>query len=231
MLNGIEVSQASNLVNSMIPGLTFTILGESTEPVTLTLATSRSKIAASLQSFVTAFNSLRAQLTAQIGKGAGLLSGHVLIRQLQSELRAIAGFRAAGSDLHGLAELGINFDGTGQASFDQAAFDRLPDARLGEAFDFLGASGLGEYATRLKQFSDPISGLIRAEQDGLDRVDRALQAQMESITQRIEVMRAGLARKLQQADTLLAALASQQTTIKATLQGLNSVLYGRKDEQ
>jgi flagellar capping protein FliD len=78
--------------------------------------------------------------------------------------------------------------------------------------------------------SDPVTGLIRAEQDGIDRVDHALQTQAEQLTERIVVMRAGLAIKLQQADALLASLESQQTLLTASLQGLNSVLYGRNTD-
>jgi hypothetical protein len=41
-------------------------------------------------------------------------------------------------------------------------------------------------------------------------------------------MQKGLALKLQQADSLLASLESQQNVIKASLQGLNVVLYGKQ---
>jgi flagellar hook-associated protein 2 len=231
-LNGIAIEQSSNLVNSVIPGLTFTLLAESAAPVTLSLETDRSKLSAALQNFVSAYNHTRAQVSAQVGPAAGLLSGHVVVRQLQAELRNVASYRASEGEIRGLADLGISFDSAGKASFDSGALNGLAQSALEDAFSFLGSAnqGLGGFSLKLRQYSDPISGLIRSEQNGLDRVDRALQAQMDALAARIDVMRRGLARKLQEADALLARLEAQQTTLKASLLGLNHVLYGRNDD-
>jgi flagellar capping protein FliD len=189
-------------------------------------------LAGALQSFVAAYNSARGQVSGQVGPAAGLLSGHVIIRQFQTELRQIAGFRTLTGSVKNLTDLGIAFDTSGKASFDASTINGFSEAQLSSAFEFAGTAsqGLGGFSVKLRQFSDPITGLIRTEQDGLDRIDRALQGQMSALTERIAVMRAGLAIKLQQADTLLATLESQQSTLKATLQGLSSVLYGRNDD-
>src|SRR5262249_42931560 len=48
-LNGIDVSQAGNVVNSVVPGITFTLAGATNSPVTLSLATDRSQVSAALQ--------------------------------------------------------------------------------------------------------------------------------------------------------------------------------------
>lgn len=230
-LNGIEVRQNRNLVNSVIPGITFNVLAETGDPVQLTLATDRSKLASGLSSFVANFNALRQQLNAQQGPAAGLLSGNSLVLQLSGQLRQIASHRAADGSVRSLADLGVTFDTSGQMQFDRAKLDGLTADQASDAFAFLGnaAGGLGRFAGGLKQFSDPISGLIKTEQDGLDRVDRNLQDQIAKLTDRLTVMQKGLAAKLQQADSLLAALESQQNTIKASLLGLNNVLYGKQD--
>jgi flagellar capping protein FliD len=156
----------------------------------------------------------------------------VVVRQLQAELRNVASYRASEGEIRGLADLGISFDSAGKASFDSGALNGLAQSALEDAFSFLGSAnqGLGGFSLKLRQYSDPISGLIRSEQNGLDRVDRALQAQMDALAARIDVMRRGLARKLQEADALLARLEAQQTTLKASLLGLNHVLYGRNDD-
>lgn len=230
-LNGIEVRQNRNLVNSVIPGITFNVLAETGDPVQLTLATDRSKLASGLSSFVANFNALRQQLNAQQGPAAGLLSGNSLVLQLNGQLRQIASHRAADGSVRSLADLGVTFDTSGQMQFDRAKLDGLTADQASDAFAFLGnaAGGLGRFTGGLKQFSDPISGLIKTEQDGLDRVDRNLQDQIAKLTDRLAVMQKGLAAKLQQADSLLAALESQQNTIKASLLGLNNVLYGKQD--
>jgi flagellar hook-associated protein 2 len=230
-LNGIPVHQSRNLVNSVIPGVTFTVLDKTTDPVQLTLASDRSKLSFALSSFVSNFNALRQQLNAQQGPTAGLLSGNSLVLQLSGLSRQITSQRAADGSIRSLAELGVTFDTNGQMQFDQKKVDGLTADQVSDSFAFLGnsAQGLGHFATSLRQFSDPVSGLIKTEQDGLDRVDRAFQDQIAKLNDRITVMQKGLARKLQQADALLATLESQQNTIKASVQGLNSVLYGKNE--
>lgn len=230
-LNGIEVRQSRNLVNSVVPGMTFTVHAATNDPVELSLTSNRPALSNTLQAFVNGFNSLRGQVNAQTGAGAGLLTGNSIMVQLGGKLREISSHRAFDGEIRGLADLGITFDSRGQASFDSTAVSNFTEEQLADAFTYLsGAStGLGKHAASLKQFSDPISGVIRLEQQGLDRVDQALQKQIETLTERIVVMQRGLALKLQQADSLLASLESQQNRVKASIQGLNSVLYGRNE--
>lgn len=229
-LNGIEVRQSRNLVNSVVPGLTFTVLKESNTATRLSLATDRSDLAAALSNFAGSFNTVRGQLNSQVGSAAGLLTGSSLVTQFSGQLRQMAAHRVASGSIKSLVELGLKFDSKGAVSFDAAVLDGLTDEQMGDAFEFLGntATGLGKYAGGLRQFTDPISGLIKLEQEGLDRVDASLQKQIARLADRLDVMQRGLALKLQQADSLLASLESQQNTVKASLQGLNVVLYGKQ---
>lgn len=231
-LNGIQVRQSSNLVNSVVPGLTFTVQQATNDPVELSLKSNQSALSSSLQDFVNGFNALRGQVNSQTGSGAGLLTGSSVIVQLSAKLREISSHRATDGSIRGLADLGITFDSSGQASFDSSVLNNLSEQQLDDAFTFLGdeSAGLGKFAKDLKQFSDPISGVIKLEQQGLDRIDQALQKQIDALNDRLDVMQKGLAQKLQQADTLLASLESQQNVVKASLQGLNSVLYSKQDQ-
>lgn len=230
-LNGIEVRQSRNLVNTVIPGMTFTVLAKSDDPVQLTLASDRSQLSSALAGFVSNFNTLRQQLNAQQGSAAGLLSGNSLVLQLSGQMRQLASHRGMEGSIRSLADLGVTFNSTGEMVFDSKKLNELTGDQIADSFAFLGnkAGGLGRFASGLRQFSDPIGGLIRLEQDGLDRVDRRLQEQIAELTGRITVMQKGLALKLQQADALLASLEGQQTMIQASIKGLNSVLYGRND--
>lgn len=229
-LNGIEVRQSRNTVNSVVPGLTFTIQKESSDPVELNLSSDRSQLSAGLATFANAYNTVRQQVNGQIGSAAGILTGSSLVVQLGGVLRQIGSQRASSGETKSLADLGVTFDSKGMMKVDPALVDGLTNEQLSDAFTFLddSASGLGRFAKSLRQFSDPINGLIKLEQDGLDRTDRALQDQVAKLTERLTVMRNGLSLRLQQADTLLAKLESQQNTVKASLQGLNVVLYGKQ---
>jgi flagellar hook-associated protein 2 len=222
-LNGIDISQPGNVVNNVIPGVTFTVAASSAAPVTLSLASDRGQLSSALEDFVTKYNSLQTQLKP------GVLSGDTAVMQLQNVLRQIISYRTSSGSVKTLADLGIEFNSTGQASFNQNTFDGLTDTQISDAFQYLGSTttGLGGFSTSLSQFSDPISGLIKMEQDGIDRTDRSFQDQIDTLNDRINVMQKSLAARLHAADALLAGLQSQQQELNSTLQSLSLVLYGK----
>jgi len=231
-LNGITVTQTTNQVNSVIPGVTFGLLGPSASPVTLTLATDRSQLSSALNDFVTQYNTLKSAVTAQVGERAGLLTGNPLIAGLQQSLREVTSYRASTGGVRSLTDLGITFDNTGKAQFDTPTFNALSDSSISSAFQFVGTatSGLAGFGTKLTQYSDPITGLIRQEQDGIDRLDQHLQQQIETLTTRATDVQTKLLNRLTQADSLLAQLESQQNFLSASLQSLNLVLYGKSNQ-
>lgn len=231
-LNGITIDQPGNVVNSTVPGLSFTIRAASATPVTLTLATDRSKLQSGLEDFVKNLNALRGEVNKQIGPAAGALSGSSVITQLSSKLREIGAYQIGSGSVKNLSDLGITFNSSGLAEFNASKFTSLSDIDIDNAFIFLGTAltGFGGLAKDLRQIGDPVSGLIKSEQDGLDRTDKQLQAQIAAMNERILIMRNGLAVKLHAADAVLATLAQQQKQLTASLQGLNVTLYGKKND-
>ncbi|HEV2199053.1 MAG TPA: flagellar filament capping protein FliD [Bryobacteraceae bacterium] len=229
-LNGIDITQPGNTVNAVIPGVTFQLLKGSASAVTITLESNPSQLSSALQDFVTRYNALSGQLQAQVGPSAGLLSGDLVISQLQNTLWQLTTFTdtAAGS-VNNIGQLGISFnDTTGQLSFDQNAFNALSSTQVSDGFKFLNslAGGAGNFTAQLQSYTDPISGLIATEQQGFTTTDQHIQSQIAALTDRINVMQTNLQLQLAQADALEASLESQQKTITASLLGLNFVLYG-----
>ena len=230
-LNGIDVSQKGNVVNSVIPGVTFSLLKASASPVTLTLATDRSQLSSALSSFVGDYNSLRAQLDSQSGTSAGFLAGQPTVTQLNRLLRQVASYKDTTGAVRSIEDLGISFSNTGKASLDSAKFNALSNSQVAAGFSFIGtaSTGLGKFAKSFTQFSDPLSGVIRLEQDGIDRTDKQLQSRISLLTERINAMQTALSQRLAHADTLSARLESQQSNLTASLQGLSVVLYGKQN--
>ena len=233
-LNGINITEASNVVNDVIPGVTFTIRAATNTPVTLSLQSDPTQLSSSIQGFVTAYNQVRTDLNQQEGPAGGLLSGDTVVTELEDTMRQIAAYTNSGTGgVQSLADLGIEFDTAGNATFNQTTFNQLTDAQLSDAFKFVGSAttGLAGISATLQQYSDPITGLIKTEQDGLSNTDKSIQYQITTLTDRISAMQSNLAKQLQAADALLAGLQSQQQTLNASLQGLNLVLYGKNPNQ
>jgi len=231
-LNNLEISRADNVVTDVIEGLTFTIVSETAagESISLTVASNRGTLATALQNLTNAYNSVRDKMNEHIGENAGLLSGDYIIRQVRGVLQQLTGHRDGGT-IQSLADLGISLNKTGEMSFDSARFYALPSATFNASFAFLGSttSGFGGLSRNLRQISDPVSGLIRTQQNNYDAADRRIAATIATLTERIESMQKSLTEKLQHADVLLSSLTSQQNSLDASLQSLQLLTFGKKD--
>ena len=233
-LNGVAVSKTTTYINDVVPGVTFTIGGTTAvdESVTVTIASNRSQLETALESFVSNYNILREQINAQVGSGAGLLSGDYLIREVQGRLRSLTSYSGNGSgSIAGLADLGIEFDQAGVASFNATTFEALSDSSLADAFDFLGSTqtGFGGLASTLTDISDAVTGMATIQIDKYDETERRLGEQITVMIERISDMQSSLNQKLQIADALLSSLESQQNVLDASIQSLNFSLYGKTE--
>ncbi len=233
-LNGLTVTSPENTITDAVPGLTFTI-HQTTDPgesVILSLSSSRTEVGNALADLVSAYNDLRTNVNLQIGETAGLLSGDFIVREIQQRMRELASYQADGT-IQNLADLGIEFDDKGVMSFNSTKFYSLPESSFNAVLDFLGSAttGFGALAGDFEEISDPVTGLIRTQQDYYDQADERLTAQIDQLVERIDYMQQSLTEKLQQADVLLAQLESQQTLLEASLRGLDAALYGRNDDR
>jgi flagellar hook-associated protein 2 len=229
-LNGIDIKQSSNTVNSVIPGVTLQLLQKSSTPVTVSLQSDPTQLSTDLQTFVTNYNALEQALAAQQGSNQGGLNGDPAVTQLQQTLRQITGFFTTSGTITNLGGLGISFaDTTGTASFDQTAFSALSAQNISDGFSFLNSltTGSGNFVAQLQSFTDPISGLIATEVQGNSSTDKDLQSQISTLTDRINTMQSTLGLELAKADAQEAELQSQQSSVNASLVGLNFVLYGQ----
>ena len=233
-LNGIHVSKADNVVSGVIPGVTFTILSQTsgTEAVTLGLSSDRSQLANELANFANQYNAVAKAVNAQIGKNAGLLSGDASIRETHSKLRAITTFEGlnGSSTVKRLTDLGIELDATGKMTFNTAKFYSLSNADLANAYDYVnsGSSGLGALASKTRELTDPVSGLIKTQQNQIDAADDRVQKQLAALQDRISALQASVSARLQKADALLASLDNQQTILTSSLDSANLALYGKR---
>jgi len=194
------------------------------------LSSNRSVLSGALAGLANSYNSVRDQVRLQVGENAGLLSGDFIVRETQARLRGLAGYSGEGA-IQGLADLGFEFDESGEMTFDSSKFYSLPESSFGAALDFLGSStsGFGLLANDFEAISDPVAGMIRTQQNQYDVADRRLTEQIDALAERIGYMQRTMSLKLQQADVLLASLASQQTMLEASIEGLNLTTYGKKD--
>lgn len=227
-LNGINVDQSSNTINNIIPGLTFTLLGPSSSPVTLSLQTDPTQLSSDLQDFVTQYNALQSEIASQTGTSGGALAGQTVLNQIQETLQQLTSYTTTTGTVQSLADLGVEFSDTGQASFDSTTFDALSSQQISDALTYIGSTttGLGGFSAQLDQYSDPVTGLIQDEVSGLQTTDSDLQNQISTMTTQIQTMQTNLVAQLEAADSQEYSLQQQQQELTGSLQALSLVLYG-----
>lgn len=230
-LNGIQIIRRDNVISDVIDGLTLTIVDttEEGEEVTIAANSSRASLASGLTSFSSAYNALAEAVNNHIGENAGILSGDLILRQIQGAMRTVTSYSGNGT-IPSLAALGISLDKTGTMSFDSTRFYSLSTEEFESSLDLMGTTttGFGALAAKLDEISNPITGLIKKQQDTLDSADARMDNQIAALQERIEVMQASLSLKLQQADLLISQFSSQQQQLDAVIKSLNTVTFGKE---
>ena len=191
------------------------------------MASDRSQLSSALSTLATNYNAVVDQLDAQMGSNAGMLSGDYSIRAVQDDMRQLTTYSA--SNNMNLSILGVTFDDTGHMSFDPTAVNSLSDTQLSSAFSYLGSStkGFGALASQFTQLSDPISGAITTEENGLDAENTRIANQINDLQARVLLAHTALMQQLQQADAAVANLQSQQQVLTASVQSVDLALYGK----
>ncbi len=232
-LNGIDVIQPGNVVNNIIPGITFSILDKSATPVSLNVQSDPTQLSSALQDFVAKYNAVVTDIAGQVGPSGGALTGDSVMTQIQSAMRQITSYRSTSGSVQSLSDLGVSLSTTGVASFSQSAFNALTSTQISDGFAFIGSSttGLGGLSANLTQLSDPLNGLIATEQAGIKQTDQDMQDQITTLNDRIATMQAALTAQLEAADAMQAQLQSQQNEVTASLQSVSLALYGKNQTQ
>jgi len=224
-INGANVTKPGTVVADVVPGLSFSFNGTTTgtQTVGISLSTDKSQLSSALSDLVAKYNVVSGQVNSQIGSGAGLLIGNPMINQARQALFSVMNSSGSGSSVQSLTDLGIELSNSGVMSLNSATLNALSNTQVGDAFKFLGDTVAGPAATqtRLAQFSDPTTGLIKAQEDQWDVADKRITNQVSALTDRINAMQTTLQSKLQIADSLLASLTSQQSILTSSISSLN----------
>jgi flagellar hook-associated protein 2 len=231
-LNGsIQVTnQATNVFSSVIPGVTFSLLQSNPGTINLSLATDPTQLTNALQTFASAYNSMADQVTQETGTGAGALGGNSLIRDISTDLGQLSGYFASStSTVRSLSDLGVTFNNSGQMSVDPSVVAGFSNTQMADAFKFFGSSnsGFAAFANNFTSLSDPISGSILSEEDGIDASNTNLASQISTLQARAALTHHANVARLEAADALVAQLQSDQNTVSAEVQSINYVNFGR----
>jgi flagellar hook-associated protein 2 len=124
-VNGVAVSNSSNAIGNVITGVTLSLSGTTSSPVTLNVGSNSSSVSQAINGFVKAYNSVVQAIQSQTSydpttKVAGTLQGDVSISIIQSQMAAMLATKVGSNSLNNLSQIGIGYQKDGTIALDAA---------------------------------------------------------------------------------------------------------------
>lgn len=213
-LNGqsTQIQSTSSQV-TLSPGLTVSLLQQTSSPVTITVSTDFSNLQSALSSFASAYNSALSAVTAQTGQNGGALTGQSVIYSLQNVLNSLSTYTGgSGSSVESLADLGLTLDssGDGNLDFDASTFSAADPAAVQQFLGNVSSAGFLQTANNaVDSMADPSTGILQSDGTALQDQVTSLNSQISQQQTIVNDMETNLENQLSQADAAIANLQAQ----------------------
>lgn len=218
---GIVATSTTGTFKNVLPGVSVTVNGASTESVTVNVKQTSTSLSAGVIALVDSYNKLRDQidsLTAfdDVDLKAGLLLGDGNILRVENDLSRVltARFFGVGS-VQALKSVGISLGSDGKLSFDQSVLEAALVTDRAAVEEFFTKEGVG-FSDKLESVIDTLAG----EDTSLltNRID-ALGSRLDDINRRLDFMQERLDSSrellLNEFNQMELAIAKQQNNLTA----------------
>jgi len=226
-------TSSSNAFSNILPGLSVTVNGVSSTPVTLTVGQNTQALVAAVQQFAQAFNTVSSTI-AQVDsfdptttKG-GVLQSDLTVEQIHDAIfNAVTRLAGSATDkTRSLMQMGVTLTG-GQLSVNADALQAAITNDPAGVQDFLGnaASGMAtQLDASLKGFTDQFTGTIQQRVNNFNQVIGDEQERINFLNAQLDVKKTLLTNQFNQMESALAVLQAQSAQISqlANLVNLSS---------
>jgi flagellar hook-associated protein 2 len=140
-VDGVSVTNSSNTVTTVIPGITFQLLALSTAPVQVQITDDTTSIGTAISSFVSAYNKVIGDINTQELSSAGgsppPLLGSPVLAQLQGGLTGSLFTGAASGSISYITQLGISMNNDGTLTLNGDTLNSALNSHLADVTGFL----------------------------------------------------------------------------------------------
>ncbi|MCK3833426.1 flagellar filament capping protein FliD [Pseudomonas fluorescens] len=234
-IDGIAMSSSSNKITSAISGVTLELLDtiDVKKPTTITVASNTDTLKTSVQSFVSAYNTLMTAINTQTKvtatgdastTTAGALTGDASMRQLVNSLRSELVSGSGAGTMTSLAQMGITTDQkTGLLSLDDKTWDKAVVKGAGDiAKLFTGDTGLITRMNKATKSYVGTTGTLATRATDLNNKLTDLTKETTDLTRRMDALQKSLTAKYTAMDTMIAQINASSSSILTTLNSLNN---------
>lgn len=220
-INGFAATSPSNLVSSVITGVTFNLLKTTAAntPTTLTIGNDTTGAQTSISTFVTALNGLLTSIQTLSGydastKTAGPLLGNQTLLSFQNQLSKILGQvnTSIASGARSLTDLGITANPQGTYNTNATTLGNALSANVSSIGQLLGGTnGIATQINTLVTGYTQAGGLLDTVNKGLQSGLSDVTKQQAALTARLAIYSATLTQEYNAMDTAVALLKQTQT--------------------
>lgn len=233
-IDGLSMTSASNDVSGAISGVDFTLVAA--EKTTLTIKTNTDGLTTSINSFVSAYNSLMSSIKSLTSVTSGTdddgnatttgaaLTSDSSVRNIVNGLRnQLTGSSTNGGTISLLSQLGVSTqtDGTLKVDDDKLEAALETNASSVEGF-FTGTGGLLSRMSSSIDLYVKTDGLLDQREDSLNDTLSDLAAQQTKLDTRMDKYQTTMYAKYNAMDSLVAQLNATSSSVMTTLNALNN---------
>ena len=228
-VDGVTLTSSTNVFATAIEGVTFSATAVSASPVTLSVTRDDAALAAKVQTFVDAYNTVITKNAARYAKGGALASDATLL-SLTSRLGVLVGQQSSAgvAGLQYLSDLGVsvspNKDGT--LTFDSAKFKQSLSSNPTVAINLLNGTATG--ASLFKPLSDftktydQFDGVIQSRQDGITAQQSRLNNDIDRLNRRLTQIETRYRAQFSALDALMGKMQQTSTALTNSLTSLKT---------
>lgn len=227
-VDGIPVDSASNTVTGVIPGVTLTLSGESSNPVTLQISPDLTPLASDINNFVTSWNTLIQAVNSGIQVSstgvAGSLTGDPSVDMVQQQLlTAISSGMSGNNGAVNLQSIGIKMQNDGTLSVDSTTLnDALQNNFSAVQNLFQSTSGVGHaLQTSLTSLTDPTHGPLNVDMNAISSQVTDLNSQISDFQKQLQDTQTQLTAEYSTINTTLEQLPEVLASINSQIDALN----------
>jgi flagellar hook-associated protein 2 len=235
-VDGVPMDSATNTVTTGLPGVTLDLASAAPNtPVTIAVAADTSQATQTINSFVSAYNTVISDINGQFSVDAnaqeGPLAGNSGLRSLQNELLSAVSYAVTGTGQYvNLQSLGLEMQDNGTLQVNSRVFNDALNNHYQDFQNFfqsLSPQGFANFfGTQMMQMTDVTQGPIALAVAGLQQTNQSLthdinqfEARMTSLQQELTQQYSALNAALEQYPSLMQQISNHLNSLSSSKSG------------
>ena len=230
-IDNVPITSTSNTVTGALPGVTLQLMGQSSTPVTLSVAQDTTSIKQAINDFVDSYNAVISAINVQYKVdpntyAAGELANDSTLRSVQSSLLTDVTYAISDNGgITGLASLGINMQDDGTLTVDDTKLSSVLGKNLAQVQNFFQSvtpAGFGSnFAADLTQMTSS-AGPINTDLAQIAQQQKTLTDQISQLEDQLTVKQTRLINQYSQVNAALQEFPLLMEEITGQLNALTS---------